>query len=143
MKFFIKKLHLRWSDMDPNFHLRHSVYYDFGAQLRMEFLVQNGMTPQVMAEHHFGPILFREEALFKREIRYGDDLEMNLLGTKLKRDGSRFSMRHQILRGDEICAEINVDGAFIDTQKRKLTAPPIGKEVLEQLPKSGDFGWLD
>lgn len=25
-------VHLRWADMDPNFHLRHDVYYALGAQ---------------------------------------------------------------------------------------------------------------
>jgi acyl-CoA thioester hydrolase len=32
-----KQLSFRWSDLDPNFHVRHSAYYDFGAQHRIEF----------------------------------------------------------------------------------------------------------
>lgn len=144
MQVFERALQLRWSDMDPNFHIRHSVYYDFGAMLRMDFLISNGLTPQVMNEHHFGPILFKEEALFRRELHYGDELKMNLLSTVLKRDYSRFSMRHEILKAGEVCATINVDGAWIDTIKRKLTVPPqIGEEVLSAIPKSADFRWLE
>lgn len=38
MEKFIQEIQLRWSDLDPNFHLRHSVYYDWGAFCRIEFL---------------------------------------------------------------------------------------------------------
>ena len=31
MASFIKEISFRWSDLDPNFHVRHSAYYDFGA----------------------------------------------------------------------------------------------------------------
>lgn len=144
MPHFERKLHLRWSDMDPNFHMRHSVYYDFGAQLRMDFLISHGMTPEVMNKHHFGPVLFREEAVFRREIRYGDELVMNVLCTKMRKDYSRFAMRHEIKRGEEVCAVINVEGAFIDTIKRKLTVPPEeGVKMIDSMPKSEDFKWED
>ena len=35
---FSKTISLRWADLDPNFHLRHSVYYDLGSQQRVEVL---------------------------------------------------------------------------------------------------------
>ena len=38
MKEFKNSIQLRWSDLDPNFHVRHSVYYDWGAFCRIEFL---------------------------------------------------------------------------------------------------------
>ena len=65
---YIKDVDIRWSDLDPNFHLRHSVYYDFGAYCRISFLNDNGITETVMREHKIGPVLFREECVFKREI---------------------------------------------------------------------------
>lgn len=135
---------LRWADLDPNFHLRHSVYYDFGATARIEFLATLGITTKLMAEHHFGPILFREEAVFRREVRPGDELFINVLVTKLRRDGSRFSFRHELTRADgTLCAVMNVDGAWIDTQRRKLTAPPpMVAEAMEHAQRSDDFEWV-
>ena len=38
MGTFTKEISIRWSDLDPNFHVRHSAYYDFGAQHRIEIL---------------------------------------------------------------------------------------------------------
>ncbi|MDX1912661.1 MAG: thioesterase family protein [Saprospiraceae bacterium] len=136
-------LTLRWADFDANFHLRHSVYYDFGATARLEYLNRCGLTYDVMQAQHFGPILFREEAIFRREVRPGDQIFINLQITKMRRDFSRWSFRHEITRADgTLCAVLNVDGAWIDTQLRKLSPPPaMAIEAFEALPKSADFEW--
>ncbi len=48
---------LRWADLDPNFHLRHSVYYDFGgAGLRWRFYRKTALP--FMQQAQVGPILF-------------------------------------------------------------------------------------
>lgn len=134
---------LRWSDFDANMHLRHSVYYDFGATSRLDFFHDQGLTYELMLAEHIGPILFREEAIFKREVRPGDKLFINILVTKLRPDYSRFSFRHDITRHDgTVCAIMNVDGAWIDTQRRKLTVPPEAVvKTIENAPKSDDFEW--
>ncbi|MEZ4939346.1 MAG: thioesterase family protein [Saprospiraceae bacterium] len=142
---FRQTVQLRWADMDSNAHMRHSVYYDLGASIRIEFLAMHGVTFPLMEEMHFGPVLFREEAVFRKEIRYGDALYINLQVPKCRRDGSRFSFRHEIRREDgTLCAVLQVDGAWIDTQKRKLTKPPeIVRAMFEAAPKTTDFQWLD
>lgn len=134
---------LRWSDMDPNFHIRHSVYYDLGAQQRTQYLIEHGLSPAVMGKYKFGPILFREEAVFKKEIHFGDTLTINVAVVSIRKDYSRWTMRHQILRGEDVCAEITVDGAWIDTEKRKLTSPPeFAINVFEKMPRTEDFRWM-
>ena len=135
---------LRWSDFDANMHLRHSAYYDFGATARLDFLAEQGLSYERMQQEHIGPVLFREEAVFRREVRPGEKLYINLLVTRLRQDFSRFSFRHEITKEDgTLCAVINVDGAWIDTEKRKLTVPPEVVYVsLEGIPKSEDFEWI-
>lgn len=135
---------LRWADLDPNFHLRHSVYYDFAATARVEFLASMGISTRLMSEQHFAPILFREEAIFRREVRPGDLLFINVLITKMRHDASRFSFRHELTRDDgALCAVMNVDGAWIDTRLRKLAAPPpMVAEAMGNAPKPDDFEWV-
>ncbi len=135
---------LRWSDFDANMHLRHSAYYDFGATSRLDFFNAQGLTYELMQELHIGPILFREEALFKREVRLGDKLFINILVTKLRRDYSRFSFRHEITRDEgTLCAIMNVDGAWLDTKLRKLTLPPESVvKSMEDALRSEDFEWV-
>lgn len=138
-------VHLRWADFDANFHLRHSVYYDFGATARLEFLSKCGLTYEWMQSAHIGPVLFREEAIFRREVRPGDQIFINLLVTRMRPDFSRYSFRHELTRNDgALCAVMNVDGAWMDTQIRKLCVPPLMVGgFLEELPKAVDFEWID
>lgn len=135
---------LRWADLDPNQHVRHSVYYDFGATCRIAFFEARGFPMSAFAQFQIGPILFREEAVFRRELRIGDALTISLEITRLRHDFSRFSFRHEIRRTDgTLCATINVDGAWIDLRLRKLTAPPAEVAALfEGAPKAADFEWM-
>src|ERR1700712_5128737 len=102
MNDFIQTVEIRWSDLDPNFHLRHSVYYDFGAFIRIAFLTENGITPQAMLQHNIGPILFREECIFKREINFGDKITINIKLDKLRKDFSRWTMQHELFKNESI-----------------------------------------
>lgn len=134
-------VNLRWSDMDPNFHLRHDVYYSLGAQARVEALLRSGITPQVMTDAHFGPILFREECVFRREMRLEDKVDIHVRLSKARPDGSRWSFRQEFVRNDgTLCAVLSVDGAWMDTQLRKLTVPP--QEHMSRflgIPRTDDF----
>lgn len=144
MNSYSKKIDIRWSDIDANFHLRHSVYYDMGAFLRMSFLTENGLSAAVMQQQHIGPILFREECVFKKEIHFSDAIEMNVQLVKSTEDMGRWTMRHEIWKnGDTLCALITIDGAWMDTSLRKLTIPPENfRDVFNRLPKSADFEWI-
>lgn len=125
MNDFVKKIEVRWADLDPNFHVVHSKYYDFGAYCRMAFLVENGLTPIFMQQHNIGPILFREECVFKREVLFGDEITVNVKLDKLTADFGRWTMVHEIYKnGETLAALITADGAWLNTTIRKLTLPP-------------------
>jgi acyl-CoA thioester hydrolase len=145
MENFIKEVQVRWSDLDPNVHLRHSVYYDWGALSRIEFLYAHGLTATLMQQLHFGPILFREECVFKKEIRLGDKVTIGLKLEKSRRDYSRWTIQHDIVKnGDTVSAILTVDGAWLDTAQRKLAIPPEQvSSVFSQMPTDDNFQWLD
>lgn len=143
MTEFSKIVQVRWSDLDPNFHVRHSVYYDWGAFCRVEFLNAQGLTAGVMMQLQFGPILFREECVFRREIKSGDAVTINLQVTKSRRDFSRWSIQHQLFKnGRVLCAVLQVDGAWMHLGHRKLMSPPEKVlEVFEKMPRAEGFIW--
>lgn len=145
MKFYSKAVEIRWSDLDPNFHLRHSVYYDFGAYIRMCFLTENGLSTPVLVQHNLGPILFREECIFKREIHFNDSISINLVLKQCSSSYSRWTMQHEIIKNEDVVsAIITVDGAWMDLAKRKLTIPSaIVTPTFEQLPRAQDFAWIE
>ena len=144
MKEFNRIIQLRWSDLDPNFHVRHSVFYDWGAFCRVEFLNEFGLTSHVMQELKFGPILFREECIFRKEIRSGDEIKIDLQLLRSKKDFSRWSIQHSITKSDStLCGILTVDGAWIDVVRRKLASPPEKVfEVFNKMPKPENFEWL-
>jgi len=145
MSSFTLPVQVRWSDLDPNFHLRHSVYYDWAAMCRLEYLQAHGLTPALMAQLQFGPIIFREEAVFRKEIRFGDAIEITLHLAKGRRDFSRWTIQHEIKRTDgTLCAILTIDGAWLNTAERKLFIPPAAAtDVFRQMPLGEHFEWTD
>ena len=136
---------IRWSDLDPNFHLRHSVYYDWGAYSRILFFNTNGLTGDVLRQLNIGPIIFREECVFRKEIRFEDEITVDLQVTKAKKDFSRWSVRHHIMKYKEVlAATLTLDLAWINTVERKLAIPP--QQVIaaiDSMPKHESFEWLE
>lgn len=130
-----------WSMVDANAHLRHSAYADFAAQARLNLLERFGLKPSVFLKQGIGPILFREETFFLKEVRPNDIVRVTCELTKSRADGSRWSIRHEIYRSDDTkAAIINVDGAWIDTAQRKLTSLPDDlNQLFMQTPHSDDY----
>lgn len=141
MQKITETIQVRWADIDANRHLRHSVYYDYGATVRMNVLSNAGLTTSKMEQLRIGPILFREEALFRREIVFEDKITVNTELVKATTDFGRWSLRHQFLKPDgAVAAIINIDGAWLDLDKRKLAVPDeFIRHVFEQFPRSEDF----
>ena len=142
MSPFSKIISIRWSDIDPNFHLRHSAYYDFGAQQRIEVIESLGITLRLMQEQGFGPILFREECVFKKEIRLSDTITIHAKLASRNADASRWTIRHEFVSADDkVCAILTLDGAWLDTRKRKLLSPipQLVTDAFDSFPKTENF----
>jgi len=140
MEAYELKVAVRWADLDPNGHVRHSVYYDYGAQVRITCLQQAGVGIDWMARHGLGPVMFREEARFFRELNLGDEILIDMRLAGLSPDHRKWSMRHRICRGGEVCATLNLDGAWLDLKTRRIIQPP--KDLLERFaatPRTEDF----
>ncbi len=145
MEDLVMPIQIRWSDLDPNFHLRHSVYYDWGAVCRVEYLNKAGLTLQRMQQLQIGLILFREECVFRREVRMGDVVTIDAKILKARRDFSRFTIQHVIKKdSDTMSAIITVDIAWISAVTRKLAAlPEEDTKLLMQGPFAENFQWED
>ncbi len=145
MQKFSRQIQIRWADIDANRHLRHSAYYDYGASLRMMVLQESGLTTEHMEEFKIGPVLFREEAIFKREVVLEDTITMDVELTKSTRDFGRWSMRHHLYKNkNTLAAIINIDAAWIDLTLRKLAKPnDFVKDIFKTFPTSQDFTWIE
>ncbi len=138
---FTVEFKTRWSDFDANVHMRHTAYNDYAAESRMRLFNEYGITIHDFAKEKVGPVLFEENTSFRKEIYLGEDItvSLNLLG--LSENGERWKIEHRIFNGKgQLSAVINVYGAWLDLEKRKLTLPPEKfKHIFDKLDKSDDF----
>ena len=141
MEKFEVPIHVRWADIDQNQHVRHSAYYDYGAHTRIQYFRKVGFDMGKLTELNIGPIIFKEECSFLREIHPNDDLIMNLQKGEMREDVSRWTFHHEIYnQHGKKCAHISLKGAFMDLTARKLVAPPseLAKALL-QLPEGEPY----
>lgn len=141
---FYREFQSIWANLDPNGHMRHTAYNDYAAQLRLSYFESKGITFASMIEKSIGPVLFREETRFLREIRMGEKLLVDLELVKARKDASKWTIRSSIFKLDHtLSAIVEVDGAWMDLKVRRIIVPP--REIMEMVidaPKSEDFTWL-
>jgi acyl-CoA thioester hydrolase len=145
MNLFTEEIQVRWADIDANRHLRHSVYYDYGATARINILSKAGLTMKKLEELKIGPVLFREEAIFKREVIYEDKIALTTELVRATENYARWSIRHNFIKADgTLAAIINIDAAWIDLEKRKLALPDDHiQNIFAQFPKATDFEFVN
>lgn len=134
MHLIPQKINLRWSDLDPNFHLRHSSYYELATECRIEMLATYGLTLAVMEEQHFAPVILREECVFVREIKYTDNVYIHLEIKEINNDGTKWTIVHHFIdENKKKKAVLTVETAWFDTRKRRLvkSLPDIARKVHE------------
>ena len=144
IKPFEKELEVRWVDCDANRHVRHSAYYDYGAHARIRFFAEMGFGSSEMAQLSIGPILFKEECSFIRELKVDDVITVNLLKGKLTHGGARWELHHEIFNAEgKKAAHITIRGAWMDLKARKLTTPPekVGK-LFDNLPQCEPYSYV-
>jgi acyl-CoA thioester hydrolase len=125
MQVFEKTIQVRWADVDQNRHVRHSVYYDYGAFIRMRLIHAAGYSAAALTDKAVGPILFEEKCSFIREILLEDSIRINVLKENVNADASRWTLHHELFnQHDQKVAHITAVGAWLDLGKRKLTVPP-------------------
>lgn len=131
----------KWADFDPNKHMRHSAYNDYAAEARIRFFKEYGIDMNYFSEHQIGPILFKEETTFLREINPSEDLKVSIELVGVSKNGERWKIRHFIYKENGVkTAQIDVYGAWINYQTRKLTTPPASMmQLFEAFQKTTDY----
>jgi acyl-CoA thioester hydrolase len=143
MDTYGKTYEVRWADMDPNRHMRHSVYLDYATQTRVAFFSDYGFPLNEIAKMGLSPIMFREEIKYLKEVNGMEKVTVYCKLNWMYENGSRWSFFHEMFKnGDTPVAELIVDGAWLDLHTRKLGTPSdkvIG--IMKQFPMTKNFEW--
>ncbi|QTE22071.1 acyl-CoA thioesterase [Polaribacter cellanae] len=131
----------KWSDFDPNRHMRHTAYNDYAAEVRVRFFAAHNFSIEEFTKHNIGPILFTEETSFRKEIHLGENISVNLKLSGISENNERWKLVHEVFNeAGKLSAKIKVYGAWIDLTKRKLTVPPKETQSLFlSVEKTEDF----
>ncbi len=142
---FHQSFHVRWSDLDPNLHMRHTAYLDVCAATRFSYLENLGFDMRKFSELQVGPVIFSEYIQYKSEVLAGDKVRVNVRISGLSEDGRKWQMHQEIFKESDgkLAATLDISGAWFSLLKRKLQEPPeILKSKMNELPKTEDFKTL-
>lgn len=138
---FKVEFNTKWSDFDPNRHMRHTAYNDYAAEVRIRYFAEAGFPVDEIAADGIGPILFTEFTSFRKEIHTGEKIIANAKLKGLSEDKGKWKIQHEIFNeAGDLAAIIEVYGAWIDLNKRRLTLLPEKYDsLLNGLEKTDDF----
>ena len=128
---FQKTFEVRWSDCDANNHMRHSAYADFCAHARIGFMQQIGMDQKWLEEQGLGPVLFKEETEYFRELFMGEEVVVTVEPGDPTGSEKSIQVVNRIYRqnGDLAATHRAVFGWFDSKERRVVTLPEKIRQV--------------
>jgi len=138
---FEQRFRVSWGDLDSNAHMANTAFLDRAADTRMLFFVLHGFPLARFAEEHVGPVILRDELVYRKELRLLEDFTVDLEVVGLSSDGARFQMRNTFRNGGgEVAAAVTSDGLWFDLEKRRPRLPPPDLDaVMRLVPRSEEF----
>jgi acyl-CoA thioester hydrolase len=140
MNEFAMTVVTRWADLDANLHVKNTAYSEWASYVRLEWLASCGFDMRKLMEINFSPVILEDSTKYQRELFAGERIGIDIELVGLKQDGSRWHVRHTFRRNDAVAAVHDVKGAWLDTSRRRIAAPPA--ELLEastNLPRASDY----
>ena len=122
---YIQRFQIRYSDLDTNGHVANTSYLKFSLDTRIGYMLANGLTAEMMRESGFGPVVFREDISYLKELHVPEKIEVHYWTKSLHDDGIRFELCTEIRRQDgELASRVDIQGGWMSLTRRRLEKPP-------------------
>ncbi len=126
--------------IDGNNHMRNSAFIDVATASRYRFLEDAGFGQERLMEAGFGPVIRWERIEYKREVRHGAPLRIELRLGGASPELSRYRFHNTIFSGEDLAAIVVSEAGWLDLRARKLIIPPDEmKKVISDLEHTDDF----
>ena len=130
-----------WKDIDFNQHMRNTAFLEKIDDVRLMFFTDNGFSMREFARLRIGPVVFRDEVDYMKEVNLLDEIKVTIATGGLSEDVSHYIIRNEMFRADgKMTARVTSHGTWFDLVERKIVAPP--KElasIFQALPKTEDY----
>ena len=138
---FQRGFRVGWGDVDGNAHMGNRAFLDRSADTRILFFGEHGFHASRFVAERIGPVIVRDELVYRKELRLLDDFTVDLEALGLSSDGSRFELRNTFRTSSgEVAAVVTSEGVWFDLDKRKPRAPPSELDAVQRLvPRADGF----
>jgi acyl-CoA thioester hydrolase len=140
-RYFEQKYRVGWSDLDGNAHMANTSYLDHAHNTRFLFFALNGFTGERFAAEKFGPVVVRDEVVYRKELRLLEEFTVNFELAGISDDGVRFRIRNTFRTASgDFAAAVTSEGLWFDLERRRPRAPPLDlDDLMRSLQRSDDY----
>jgi acyl-CoA thioester hydrolase len=144
MSAFVKKMEVRWADLDPNRHLASTAYGSLFVEARFAFMESNGFGQREFQQHGIGPVVLWERFHYLREIGERGNVFVDLALKGASEDRLIYRFAQSLFdREGALSAYAEITFGWLDLKTRKLIVPPPELErMLGVLDRAADFETL-
>jgi acyl-CoA thioester hydrolase len=141
MNEYSRTYEIRWSDLDANGHVNYAAYINAAGDVRYHFFWEHDFPPEKFEEIGMGPVYTTIHAEFLREVRLGETVTINYLVAGLSPSGTRWKVRHDVLKANgKKAVRLELEGVILDLTRRTPTVPaPELLQIFELIPRAKDF----
>jgi acyl-CoA thioester hydrolase len=138
---FEHRFRVGWSDLDANAHMGNTSYLDHASNTRMIFFSQHGFSVGRFASEKFGPVVMRDELVYRKELRLMDEFTVSFESAGISYDGVRFRVRNTFYNtANDVAATVTSEGVWFDLERRRPRVPPHDLEsLMRALGRSSDY----
>ena len=114
-----------WFDCDANRHLKNTAFLEYAIEARFRYFNAHGFPASSFAKHQIGPVVVKDEIVYKRELYLLDKFKVQFLSGGINQAGTRNLVVNRIIKADgELAAEIRSMIVWFDLAERKVRVPP-------------------
>jgi acyl-CoA thioester hydrolase len=138
---FRQSFRVGWGDLDGNHHMANRAFLDRAADTRVLFFAHHGFSVSRFAAERIGPVILRDELVYRKELRLLDEFTVDLEAFGLSSDGTRFDLGNTFRIGEDVVAAVvRSEGLWFDLDKRRPRAPPPELDAVERkMPRGEGF----
>src|SRR5579871_6548166 len=120
----VERFRVGWRDLDGNAHMGNSSYLDHASNTRMAFFLRKGFTLARFESEKFGPVILRDELVYKKELRLMEEFVVNYELVGISEDGGRFRVRNTFRNSThDVAATVTSDAIWFDLEHCRPRLP--------------------
>lgn len=136
---FRQTFRVGWGDLDGNHHMANRAFLDRAADTRVLFFAQHGFPVSRFSAERIGPVILREELVYRRELRLLDEFTVDLQLFGVSPDGMRFDLGNTFRTGgDEVAAVVRSEGLWFDLDMRRPRLPLPELDAVQRMAPRGE-----